>query len=229
MTRPVALITGASRGIGAAVARALAPTHDLLLGSRDEAALAELAGSLPSARPWPVELTDPDALATATAGLTRLDVLVHSAGIAELGPLAEVTADVWRRTLDLNVVAVAELTRLTLPLLRTARGRVVLINSGAGLRANADWGVYAASKFALRAYADVLRAEEGDLRVTSVHPGRVDTDMQRGVRAQEGGDYQPHLYLHPDSVARAVATAVHASDDAHVTEIVVRPRPRPGS
>jgi NADP-dependent 3-hydroxy acid dehydrogenase YdfG len=226
MTRPVALITGASRGIGAAVARVLAPTHDLLLGGRDEAALAELAGSLESARPWPVELTDPDALATATAGLTRLDVLVHSAGIAELGPLAEATADAWRRTLDLNVVAVAELTRLALPLLRAARGHVVLINSGAGLRVNPNWGVYAASKFALRAFGDVLRAEEEDLRVTSVHPGRVDTDMQRGVREQESGDYQPNLYLHADSVASAVATAVNATDDAHVTEIVVRPRPR---
>ena len=50
--------------------------------------------------------------------------------------------------------------------------------------------------------------------------------MQRGVREQESGDYQPNLYLTPDSVARAVATAVHADDDAHVTEIVVRPRPR---
>jgi NADP-dependent 3-hydroxy acid dehydrogenase YdfG len=226
MSRPVALVTGASRGIGAAVARVLAPTHDLLLGGRDEEALAELAGTLPGARPWPVELTDPDALAAATAGLTRLDVLVHSAGIAELGPLAEADADVWRRTLDVNVVAVAELTRLALPLLRAARGHVVLINSGAGLRANPGWGVYAASKFALRAFADALRAEEDDLRVTSVHPGRVDTDMQRGVREQESGDYQPNLYLTPDSVARAVATAVHADDDAHVTEIVVRPRPR---
>jgi NADP-dependent 3-hydroxy acid dehydrogenase YdfG len=227
MSRPVALITGASRGIGAAVARVLAPTHDLLLGGRDEQALAELAGELESARAWPVELTDSEALAAATEGVTRLDVLVHSAGVAELGPLAETTADVWRRTLDLNVVAVAELTRLVLPLLRAARGHVVLINSGAGLRASPDWGVYAASKFALRAYGDVLRAEEEDLRVTSVHPGRVDTDMQRGVREQESGDYQPHLYLHADSVARAVATAVNASEDAHVTEVVVRPRPRP--
>ncbi|MCE7001034.1 SDR family oxidoreductase [Saccharothrix sp. S26] len=226
MSRPVALVTGASRGIGAAVARVLAPTHDLLLGGRDEVALKALAGSLPSARPWPVELTDPDALAAATADLTRLDVLVHSAGIAELGPLADATADTWRRTLDVNVVAVAELTRLALPLLRAARGHVVLINSGAGLRANPGWGVYAASKFALRAFADALRAEEDDLRVTSVHPGRVDTDMQRGVREQESGDYQPHLYLTADSVARAVATAVHAGDDAHLTEIVVRPRPR---
>ncbi|QTR05875.1 SDR family oxidoreductase [Saccharothrix algeriensis] len=223
--RPVALITGASRGIGLAVARRLADTHDLLVGGRSAAAHAQ-APALPRARAWPVELTDGRALAAAAGALTRLDVLVHSAGIAELGPLAEVDADAWRRVLEVNVVAVAELTRLVLPLLRAAAGHVVLINSGAGLRVNPGWGAYAASKFALRAYGDALRAEEPDLRVTSVHPGRVDTDMQRGVRAHEDGDYQPDRYLTADSVAKAVLAAVLADEDAHVTDVVLRPRPR---
>ncbi|HEV7907361.1 MAG TPA: SDR family oxidoreductase [Pseudonocardiaceae bacterium] len=227
-TRPVALITGASRGIGAAVARGLAETHDLLLGGRDAAALESIASELPHARPWPVELTDSTALRAATSGIERLDVLVHSAGIAKLGPLADTTPDVWRESFEVNVVAVAELTRLLLPSLRAARGHVVLVNSGAGLRANPGWGVYAASKFALRAFGDVLRTEEegNGLRVTSVHPGRVDTDMQRGVRTQENGDYQPESYLRPESVARAVIAAVNADEDAHFTEIVVRPRTR---
>src|SRR5690606_32940570 len=78
---PRALVTGASRGIGTAIARALGPTHDLLLGGRDVAALEELAATLPSARPWAVELTDRDAVARATERVDRLDVLVHSAGI----------------------------------------------------------------------------------------------------------------------------------------------------
>lgn len=228
-SRPVALVTGASRGIGAAVARALAPTHDLLLGGRDRQALEALAEELSGARPWVVELTDTRALAEATAGIERLDVLVHSAGVVgRLRPIAEVPAEVWRHTLEVNVVAVAELTRLLLPALRVAHGHVVLINSGAGLRANPNWAAYAASKFALRAFADALRAEEepNGLRVTSVHPGRTATDMQREVRDQEGGTFDPDRYLRPESVAAAVLAAVSAGRDAHVTEVVVRPGPR---
>ncbi|OZM82533.1 SDR family oxidoreductase [Pseudonocardia sp. MH-G8] len=223
--RPLALVTGASRGIGAAVARALAPGHDVLLGGRDTAALQALADELPGARPWPVELTDGAALAEAAGGIERLDVLVHSAGIGLLGTVAETPATTWRRQFEINVVAVAELTRLLLPALRAAGGRVVLLNSGAGLTARAGWASYAASKFALRAFADALRAEEAGngVRVTSVHPGRVDTAMQREVVTQEGGDYRPESYLRPESVAGAVLLAVTAPDDAALTELVLRP------
>lgn len=217
------MVTGASGGVGAAVAAALSGTHDVLLGGRDLSALEQLAARLPGSRPWPVELSDPDALAGATHGLEHLAVLVHCAGVCELGSVAETSAVTWRRHFELNVVAVAELTRLLLPALRAARGHVVLINSGAGLRANPGWGAYAASKFALRAYGDVLRAEEPALRVTSVHPGRIDTAMQRAVRATEGGEYQPERYLRPESVAGAVLAAVTVPPDAHLTEVVMRP------
>ncbi|HEY0498936.1 MAG TPA: SDR family oxidoreductase [Kutzneria sp.] len=224
-SRPTALITGASRGIGAAVAAALAPTHDLLLGGRDVEALKTLTVQFPSATPWTVELADADAVATAASAIERLDVLVHSAGVATLGPLAETSVDVWRTTMEVNVVAVAELTRLLLPALRAAAGQVVLINSGAGLNANPNWGAYAASKFALRAYADVLRAEEPALRVTTVYPGRTATDMQRAVRETEGGEFRANDYLTPESVARAVTFALLAPPDAHVNDVTVRPRP----
>jgi NADP-dependent 3-hydroxy acid dehydrogenase YdfG len=223
--RPLALVTGASRGIGAAVARALAPAHDVLLGGRDAAALAGLARELPGARPWPVELTDTAALAEAVAGISWLDVLVHSAGVGLLGTVAETPAAVWRRQFDVNVVAVAELTRLLLPALRAARGRVVLVNSGSGLTARPGWASYAASKFALRAFADALREEEAQhgVRVTSVHPGRTDTDMQREVVRQEGGRYDAGQYLRAESVAGAVLLAVTAPEDAALTELVLRP------
>lgn len=226
-TRPTALITGASRGVGRAVARALAPTHDVLLGGRDESALARLARELPGARSWPVELTG--VTAADVEGVDRLDVLVHSAGTAPLGRIADSPAAAWRAAMEVNVVAVAELTRLLLPALRRAGGHVVCVNSGQGQRAGAGWAPYAASKFALRAFADALRAEEPRLRVTTVYPGRTDTDMQRGVREHEGGPYEPHRYLRPESVARAVLAAVNAGPDAHLTELTLRPGAGPVS
>ncbi|GGP04721.1 SDR family oxidoreductase [Nonomuraea glycinis] len=223
--RPTALVTGASRGVGAAVARAFAPTHHVILGGRDEQALAALAAELPDARPWQVELTE--VTEADVAGIERLDVLVHNAGMTTLGKIGDLPASVWRDTMALNLFAVAELTRLVLPALRRAGGHVICVNSGAGLRANPGWGAYAASKFALRAFADALRQEEPDLRVTSVHPGRVDTDMQRSVRAQEGAAYEPDRYLQADSVARAVLAAVNAGPDAHLTDLTLRPSAGP--
>ena len=108
---------------------------------------------------------------------------------------------------------------------------VVLINSGAGLQANPGWAAYAASKFALRAFGDALRLEEGPggLRVTSVHPGRVDSDMQRAVREHEGGEYESERYLTAESVASAVVGAVNSTPDAHITDITIRPMARPVS
>jgi NADP-dependent 3-hydroxy acid dehydrogenase YdfG len=153
-------------------------------------------------------------------------VLIHCAGIGPLGTVEDTPAEQWRRTFEINVVAVAELTRLLLPALRAARGQVVCLNSGAGFTARPGWGSYAASKFALRAFADALRAEEAahGVRVTSVHPGRTDTDMQRAVVAHEGGQYDGSRFLRSESVARVVLLAITAPSDADVTEVSIRPR-----
>jgi NADP-dependent 3-hydroxy acid dehydrogenase YdfG len=223
--RPLALVTGASRGIGAAIARAIADTHRVLLGGRDRRALEELAGSLPDAVPFPVDLAEPESLRAATEHIDALDVLVHSAGVVTIAPLHQTPVQVWRQTLDLNVIAVAELTRVLLPALRVARGQVVLINSGAGKRVSPNWGSYGASKFALRGYAEALRAEEEPhgVRVTTIYPGRTATDMQRDVRTAEGGDYDPDAYLRPETVADAVVFALRTPRDGQLTELTLRP------
>ncbi|WP_032373424.1 SDR family oxidoreductase [Rhodococcoides fascians] len=223
MTR-TALVTGASRGLGAHIARLLAPDHHVLLGGRSTESLAPIASELSGSTPWPVELTDPDAVAAAASNIDSLDVLVHNAGVAALGTVEESTADDWRRQYEVNVIAVVELTRLLLPALRSAEGHVVLINSGAGIRANPGWGAYAASKFALRAFADALRLEEPSLRVTSVHPARIDTEMQQEIVAHEGGEYDGSKFLQPSTVARAVRNAIDTPADAHPTELVLRTR-----
>jgi len=80
----------------------------------------------------------------------------------------------------------------------------------------------------VRAFADALRAEEADsgIRVTTIYPGRTDTEMQQAIIAGEGGQYSPGNYLRPDSVAKAVLAAVSAEPEAHITELTIRPLPR---
>lgn len=219
-----ALITGGSRGIGRAIAEALAPDHQLLIGGRDPQTVAATVASLPSSEPFVCELTDDAALADAVAGIDALDLLVHSAGVSPLGTIAGTSAQDWREVLEVNLTAPANLTRLLLPALRRARGLVVFINSGAGFTARAGWGAYAASKFGLRALADALRAEEaGTVRVTSIHPGRTDTAMQRGVLAHEGAAYHPEQLLSPAAVAATVRLAVDAPPNASIDTLSIRP------
>ena len=220
------LVTGASRGIGAATSRALSPHHDLVLVGRDTAALQAVADDCRSARVVTADLTTADGPGLAAAGIDALDGLIHCAGIAELSRIEDSDADQWRRAYEVNVVAVVELTRVLLPALRAAGGHVVVVNSGAGYLARGGWASYAASKFALRAVTDALRDEEPGLRVTSIHPGRVDTDMQRGIVASEGKDYNPAAYLTPESVAAAIRQSLEATPDAHPTEVILRPRTR---
>src|SRR6478609_4972495 len=181
--RPVAVVTGGTRGIGLAIARELAPTHHLVIGGRSAEAVAGVVASLPSAADWADSMT-------------------------------------------VNVVAVAAVTRALLPALRTAHGLVITVNSGSGLTASPASGAYCASKFALRAFSDSLRQEEREhgVRVTSLHPGRVDTDMQRELVEFEGAEYDPGSYLDVSSVVRAARLAIDAGPDASVDMISVRPR-----
>lgn len=223
------LITGAGSGIGATVARRLLERGDQLwLLARDAGRGKELREEFPGARTVVGDLAEPERLSWALSHQElpgRLDSLQHIAGVVDLGAVGELTPKVWNATLAANLVAPAELTRLLLPQLRSARGHVVFVNSGAGLRAGAEWGAYAASKHGLKALADALRAEEGagGLRVTSVYPGRTATPMQAKVHQQEGKEYDPDRWITPESVATALLTALDLPRGAEVTDLTVRP------
>lgn len=217
------MITGASRGVGAAVAAALAPTHTLFLAGRPSAQLDAVAEQF-GATTWPMDLADFEAIAPAVEPIVELDVLVHNAGVAYPGRVAESTVDEWRSTMDVNVIGPVALTLALLPALRAVRGHVVFVNSGSGINASPGLASYAASKFALRGFADALRNDEKSLRVTSVHPGRIATEMQEELIAYEEREYDPSQFLRPATVAKVIADAVLAPPDAHVHEVIVRPR-----
>ncbi|PPG27030.1 SDR family oxidoreductase [Pseudoclavibacter sp. RFBB5] len=224
--RPVALVTGATRGIGEAIAHELSRTHHVLVGGREPRAVAEAAARIPGATPFVADLTDERQLAEAARSIRRLDVLVHSAAV--LGghdAIAESSRERFRRAFELNVFAVADLTRLLLPLLRTSEGTIVMINSGSGYASGAGTSVYSGTKFALRALTDALREEERQhgVRVSSIHPGRVDTDMQRELRQLEQGSYERERYLTPQAVAQAVRLAVDTPAGGAVDELKIRP------
>ena len=227
--RPVALITGGTRGIGLAIAHDLATTHTVYIGGTSEESVKKAQETVPDAQPFVADLTDPSSVGKALEAFPEpaLDVLVLSAGISVDGAIADVPREDWVRVLDLNVSAQVCLIRQLLPKLRATHGDIVAINSGSGHRSRPGSAPYCASKFALRAITDALREEErGVIRVTSVHPGRVDTDMQREIQAEKGmapEDYDGAIYVQPESIAAAVRTAIDATPECTVEEIRVRP------
>lgn len=228
MDRKIALITGGTRGIGLAIARELQDDYHLIIGGSSEKA-HDVAAQFPSAQGFVADLADTEGIGAAVAelGLERLDVLVHSAGVVAHDPVTETTPEQWKHAFDINLFAVAELTRQLLGALQAAHGTVVTINSGAGYRSSVGFGPYATTKFALRAYTDALREEQRDkIRVSSIHPGKVDSDMQRQIQTHRGvaeADYDETQYLRPESVAKAVRLAIDATDDAMVESLTIRP------
>ena len=228
MDRKIALITGGTRGIGLAIAREMQDDYHLIIGGSSEK-VHDVAAQFPSAQGFVANLADTEGIGAAVAelGLERLDVLVHSAGVVAHDPVTETTPEQWKHAFDINLFAVAELTRQLLGALQAAHGTVVTINSGAGFRSSVGFGPYATTKFALRAYTDALREEQRDkIRVSSIHPGKVDSDMQRQIQTHRGvaeADYDETQYLRPESVAKAVRLAIDATDDAMVESLTIRP------
>lgn len=224
MERKTVLVTGGTRGIGHAICQELNTDYHLLVGGRSAQTVESVVSSLDSAEAFVCDLTSPEDISRAVAAIARLDAVVLNAGIAFSKPIAQTSHADWQRMLTMNVIAQADLIRMTLPLLRQSRGQVVAINSGAGFHSGVESGAYAASKFALRALTDALREEErGLVRVSSVHPGRVDTDMQVELQTAAGRAYRAEDHLRPYSIARVVRTVLDAPEDGTVEVVSVRP------
>jgi short-subunit dehydrogenase len=199
-TPPIALVTGASRGLGRALAAGLAREgYDLILNARTaadlEAAAAELQAHGATVTAIAGDVTDPahrTALLRAAQAAGRLDLLVNNAGTLGASPLpalADYPVAELRAAFEVNVIAPVALTQLVLPLLRASGGAVLNITSDAAVEAYAGWGGYGAAKAALEQASNVLAAEELGLRVWWADPGDLRTDMhQRAFPGQDISD-----------------------------------------
>ena len=216
-----AVVTGASSGIGAAVAAALAAegatVHALARTPSDAAGLTWHA----------VDLADD----TATLGFAapfavgRLDILVHAAGLLTAGPVATTPIAALDAQAQVNLRAPYLLTQALLPALTRTAGDIVFLNSSVWGAARGGMSGYAASKYALKAFADALRAEVNPdgLRVLSVFPGRTASRMQAEVHAAEGKPYRPDLLMQPEDVAESILAALALPRTAELTDLHIRP------
>ncbi|MEL4071459.1 SDR family oxidoreductase [Ochrobactrum sp. GPK 3] len=232
----VVLVTGASSGIGADIARELAAAGaKVVLGARRierlEALTAELNEAGGTAFAHPLDVTDRDsmnAFADAARDLWgRVDVIVNNAGIMPLSLMASMKVEEWDRMIDVNIKGVLYGIAAVLPEM-TARGSGHIINiaSIGALSVAPTAAVYCATKYAVRAISEGLRQENSALHVTCIHPGVVESDLAHTITdpiAAEAMKTYRAIALKPDAISRAVRFAIEQPDDVDVNEIVIRP------
>lgn len=234
MTQNVSVIvTGASRGIGAATARWLGTAKAAVtLFARSRDALENVAADVAARGGNPLvfdgDVSDPNvcerAVAAAIAAHGRLDGLVNNAGIlAPVSAMADTEPDAWRHNMAVNLMGPFHMMRSAIPALRDSRGRIVNISSGAARKAIPGWSAYCTSKAAVTHLTAVVAAEEPRITAVALRPGVVDTDMQALIRREGPGVMDPEQARYFESLkqdgrleppwvpARAVAwLALHA-------------------
>jgi NAD(P)-dependent dehydrogenase (short-subunit alcohol dehydrogenase family) len=199
---PVAVVTGATGGIGSVVCDVLSEHFAVNAVSRSGGPSSDHC---------------------------EVDLLVHCAGTFDQGSIGETPGSAWQEIFEVNLFDVAETTRRFLPALRKAQGRIIILNSTAVSGSPANRAAYAASKTALQTFAQALHEEEleNGVRLTSVYLGRVATPMQEKVCALEGRRYDASEFLMPETVARLVLGIACSPPDAHITEMEMKPAWRP--
>lgn len=233
-----AVVTGATSGIGRALASELSRhgAKVCMLGrSAEKLARArdELAAARTTVQSRFCDLdkdNDVERLGSEVERLFggRLDLLIHCAGTLAVAPLAAVSMADFDAHYRINVRAPLLLTQTLLPLLKAARGQLVFVNSSLGTRIKEGAGAYAASKHALKAVADTLRAEleESGVRVLSAFPGNTATAMQQQACREFGRPYRPETMLQPEDVATAIVNALVLPPNAALTELHILPARR---
>jgi NAD(P)-dependent dehydrogenase (short-subunit alcohol dehydrogenase family) len=206
MNEGAVIVTGASRGLGAATARALvgfgapvvlcartAPDLHALAGDiRDEGGQAEIVAGDVTQSEVQTKLVD---VANARFGGIR-GLVNNAATLQPIAPLADADGEAWAVLWRLNVLTPVTLTRLALPALRTSGGRVINVSSGAAEKTIPGWAAYDVSKAALNHFTRQLAEEEPDIVAVAVRPGTVNTQMQAEIRTEGQPAMRPQSYAH---------------------------------
>lgn len=238
--RPVAIVTGASSGIGLAIAQHLSNAgYDLALCARRHERLAairkDLEASGGTVLAQTVDLRDEAQILSFFTAVDerfgRLDVLVNNAGLGHKEPLMTGKTDAWREMLDVNVLALCICTREAVQRMTPENsGHIVHISSMSGHRVPAIAGIYSATKFAVRSLSETLRRElraaQSNIRISSVSPGIVETEFakkyhQSAEKAQE--TYGQFPVLQADDIAKSVLYILQQPQHVEVNDILVRP------
>ncbi|WP_236233626.1 SDR family oxidoreductase [Pseudomonas tohonis] len=234
----VIVITGASSGLGEAAARHLAALGaSVVLGARRvdrlDALVSEITAAGGKAVAFATDVTDPAQVRALVQGgieaFGRIDVLVNNAGLMAIAPLSETPVQEWDRMIDINIKGVLYGIAAALPVFQAQRsGQFINVASVAGHKVFSPGGtVYSGTKFAVRAISDGLRHEVGgDIRVTVISPGAVDSELKLGSSHEESRQALGEFYklaIPAESVARAIAYAVEQPADVDINEVVLRP------
>jgi NAD(P)-dependent dehydrogenase (short-subunit alcohol dehydrogenase family) len=230
----VALVTGASSGIGRAITLALSREGAQVCAvGRDAKRLAETvetAGRFSPATGFQIDLTVQGAILSILQQLRektgKLDILIHSAGLIYQDRMEDARVEDLDAQYAANVRAPWALTKSLLSMMTSPGGQIAFVNSSAGLAAKRpEIGQYSATKHALKAVADSLREEVNPrgIRVLTVYLGRTATPMQEALYREEGRDYHPETLIQPGDVASAVVQALMLPLTVEVTDISMRP------
>ncbi|GAB1312165.1 Benzil reductase ((S)-benzoin forming) IRC24 [Madurella fahalii] len=189
MAAKVIIVTGASRGIGLAVAKSLlAASHQVVLVSRSAEQLQSLKDQFPSQVAYlaaDMTVSDTAFRVTELAILTfgRIDgVVVNHGALSPMTRIEHASVEEWKQLYDANLFSALALAKETIPHLRASQGRIIFTSSGAAVSAYTSWAAYGSSKAALNSLSQHIAVEEPDVTSVAISPGRVDTDMQREIR-----------------------------------------------
>lgn len=229
------VITGASSGIGEAVATAIASKGGsvCLVGrnvGRLEATAEISRRTAHSVLVHSADLSAEAAIVELTQRVERefkaLDVLVHCAGVHATGSIEKTPIEQLDELYRTNLRMPVALTQALLPLLKSQQGQIVFVNSSQGLQAKSNTGLFAATQHALKAVADSLRDEVNadGVRVLSIFPGRTATPRMKALYQAEGRPYQPELLLQPEDIAQILLDSLLLPRTAEITNIQVRPQ-----